>query len=401
MVNTRYPFLAGFMENKFLEFFNYWITDFWRFVGSFFVHIFKCYVLVCFSKFEQFKSLAVVKMYQQRGKYAQAFVHGGLALVMSLGVALGPSLVVGEAEAQSMISSGVGGAVIIGGEQEEVEESKVLGTMTDSVYLQPLTEVSDKPRAEKIEYEVQSGDTLSVLAEKFGVSVDTIRWANPEKIKSVKTVLKAGDTLVIPPVTGVVHKVKSGETVYSIAKKYDISAQGIVDFPFNDFTNDETFALAVGQVLVVPDGVMPDVQPWSPTSSLARVLTPDAGSVSATGSWIWPASGKITQRFLAWHKGIDIANKSGGAILAADSGKVVMAGWLDNAGYGNRVMVDHGNGYQTLYAHLSKISVKVGQNVKRGDVLGVMGSTGRSTGIHLHFEIRTAGGNVNPLNYLK
>jgi len=273
--------------------------------------------------------------------------------------------------------------------------------VTDSAYVQPLTEVSDKPRAEDLEYSVQDGDTLSVIADKFGVSMDTIRWSNSDKIKSVKTVLKAGDTLMIPPVTGVVHKVRSGETVYSIAKKYDISAQGIVDFPFNEFSNDETFALAVGQTLMVPDGVVPDVQPWSPTSGLARVLTPDAGSVSATGSWIWPGSGRITQRYLAWHKGIDIANKSGGAILAADSGRVVVAGWIDNAGYGNRVMVDHGNGYLTLYAHMSKISVKVGQSVKRGDVLGSMGSTGRSTGVHLHFEIRTSGGNVNPFDYLK
>lgn len=380
-------------------------------MGEFVRHIFKFHLMRVFSKFEKVKSLAVVKMYQQRGKYAQLFVHGGVAMVMSLGVALGPALVVREAEAQSMISNGVGEAVVVGsphpsqgradsGQGDEVE-SKILGTMTDSAYLEPLTEVSDKPRAEMVSYEVQAGDTLSTIGEKFGVGVDTIRWANPDKIKTSKTVLKPGDVLDIPPVNGIVHKVKSGETVYSIAKKYDISAQGIVDFPFNDFTNDETFALAVGQTLVVPEGVMPDVQPWSPTSSLARVLTPDAGSVSATGSWIWPASGKITQGYLAWHKGIDIANKSGGAILAADSGRIIMAGWLDNAGYGNRVMVDHGNGYQTLYAHLSKISVAMGQSVKRGDVLGQMGSTGRSTGTHLHFEIRTAGGNVNALNYLK
>lgn len=380
-------------------------------MGEFVRHIFKFHLMRVFSKFEKVKSLAVVKMYQQRGKYAQLFVHGGVAMVMSLGVALGPALVVREAEAQSMISNGVGEAVVVGsphpgqgradsGQGDEVE-SKILGTMTDSAYLEPLTEVSDKPRAEMVSYEVQAGDTLSNIGEKFGVGVDTIRWANPDKIKTSKTVLKSGDVLDIPPVNGIVHKVKSGETVYSIAKKYDISAQGIVDFPFNDFTNDETFALAVGQTLVVPEGVMPDVQPWSPTSSLARVLTPDAGSVSATGSWIWPASGKITQGYLAWHKGIDIANKSGGAILAADSGRIIMAGWLDNAGYGNRVMVDHGNGYQTLYAHLSKISVAMGQSVKRGDVLGQMGSTGRSTGTHLHFEIRTAGGNVNALNYLK
>jgi len=208
--------------------------------------------------------------------------------------------------------------------------------------------------------------------------------------------------LDIPPVTGVVHTVKSGETIYSIAKKYRSDAQSIVDYPFNSFTNDETFALAIGQKLVVPDGVMPQAKPWSPTSSLARVLTPDAGAVSATGSWIWPAAGRITQPFRPWHKAIDIANRSGGSILAADSGVVIVAGWPDNYGYGNRVMIDHGNGYRTLYAHMSRISVRVGQSVKRGDKLGDMGSTGRSTGTHLHFEIRSSSrGNLNPLKALR
>src|SRR3989344_7487767 len=151
------PLYWGYME-KTRNFLNYWVTDFWRFVGEFVRHIFKFHLVLIFSKFEKVKSLAVVKMYQQRGKYAQLFVHGGVAMVMSLGVALGPALVVVEAEAQSMISNGVGGAVVVGDAQPEVE-GKILGTMTDSAYLEPLTEVSDKPRAEMVNYEVQSGDT--------------------------------------------------------------------------------------------------------------------------------------------------------------------------------------------------------------------------------------------------
>ena len=123
--------------------------------------------------------------------------------------------------------------------------------------------------------------------------------------------------------------------------------------------------------------------------------------MSATGNFVWPAAGRITQGYKFYHKAIDIANGGGGNILAADSGTVIVAGWMDNAGYGNRIIIDHGNGYLTLYAHLSLVQVKVGQTVNPGDVIGQMGSTGRSTGTHLHFEIRKGGVLESPLNYLK
>lgn len=353
-----------------------------------------------FGWFEGGKDWVVDRLYRQRGKYAGAFVHAGMVILLFWGLTLGPRLLSEDEEttqvvrrtfggsAEVNLSEGVGGAGIVG---------QVLGAAVD---VQAVTKESDKPRAEIIEYEVQEGDTLSTIAEKFGVSMDTIRWANEDEISSIDSI-KPGEMLGVPPVTGMVHTVKSGDTIYSIAKKYSADAQSIVDFPFNTFINDETFALAVGQELVVPDGVKPDVKPWSPTSSLARRLTPDAGSVSATGSWIWPAAGRITQPWRLWHRGLDIANKSGGAILAADAGVVKVAGWPNNWGYGNRVLIDHGNGYQTLYAHLSKVKVSVNQSVKQGDVVGMMGSTGRSTGTHLHFEIRAGGGGLNPLNHLK
>lgn len=382
-------------------FLNDWVGEFFQFLKIFFGYVAKRYLVVGFFRFESVKSLAVGKMYQQRGKYADLFVHGGLVAVMTIGVAVGPSLLVNEVEAKFVVSMASKNSMGVAGLVEEESDGRVLGIVMAVGEVQPLTVVSDKPRAELFDYEVQEGDTLGTIAEKFGVTIDTIRWSNSDEIKTAKTVIKPGQTIEIPPVTGIVHKVKSGETVYSVAKKYGISAQAIVDFPFNEFTNDETFALAVGQELVVPDGVMPDVQPWSPTSSLARVMTPNAGSVSATGSWIWPTAGTITQRFYPWHKGLDIANKSGGSILAADSGVVILAGWPDSVGYGNRVLVDHGNGYQTLYAHLLRVSVSVGQSVNRGDVLGLMGSTGRSTGTHLHFEIRSSSGNINPLSVLR
>lgn len=346
-----------------------------------------------FNAFELVKGLAVDRMYRQRGKYAGVFIHLGVVFLGFFGLTLGPSLVAGANDDQAKLGSafhfgsGMGGSADLG---------QVLG---ESNSTSPVTVESDKPRAEVVEYTVQQGDTLSTIAEKFGVNVDSIRWLN-DNITSINSI-KPGSTLKIPPVSGIVHTVKSGETIYSIAKKYEADAQSIVDFPFNTFTNDETFALAIGQKVIVPDGVMPREAQWSPSAAVARRLTPDAGAVSATGSWIWPAAGTITQPWRPWHHAIDIANSAGGNILAADAGRVVVAGWPDNWGYGNRIVIDHGNGYQTLYAHLSRFAVVVNQTIKRGDVIGQMGSTGRSTGTHLHFEIRLNGRGLNPLEFLK
>jgi murein DD-endopeptidase MepM/ murein hydrolase activator NlpD len=204
-------------------------------------------------------------------------------------------------------------------------------------------------------------------------------------------------------VDGVRHKVKKGETIFTIAKVYGLDenqAQGIVNYPFNEFQDDENFTLTVGQWLMVPDGVKPE-EKAAPRPAIATRLTPNAGTVSATGSFIWPASGLITQGYRFYHKAYDIANRAGGPILAADSGRVIVAGWPDNSGYGNRVIIDHGNGYVTLYGHLSLVQVQVGQTVNRGAVIGQMGSTGRSTGTHCHFEIRRNGVPEDPGIYLK
>lgn len=375
-------------------FINDWILGFFRFARLFVAYIFRAYFARVFAGFEGVKSMAVVKMYQQRGKYATIFVHAGVVTVMALGVALGPTLVVDTNQSRAIISSALGNRIVFA---ENPSDAKVLGETVMAQDIPTLTQISDKPRSDDIVYQIQGGDTLGSIADKFGVSQNTIKWANPS-VTQWKT-LKIGDALTVPPVTGVVHIVKSGETIYSIAKKYNADAQSIVDFPFNTFTNDETFALAVGQRLVVPDGVMPEMGP-SPQAVTPLARTPDAGSVSATGVWIWPAAGRITQPFRPWHKGSDIANHDGGPILAADSGTIIIAGW-DSTGYGNKVMVNHGNGYVTLYGHMSRIDVVAGQRVKRGDQLGMMGSTGRSTGTHLHFEIRTAKGNIDPLTLLK
>jgi murein DD-endopeptidase MepM/ murein hydrolase activator NlpD len=361
-------------------------TPIWVEIGEFFsflVVYFRKRFYQAFKIFEWRKGQLVEGLYQKRGKYVRPCVHSGMVGLVFVGVTLGPKLIAQTFPGQDEgVPQQLPGAVVLGVSDVQTE-----------------TFISDKPRAEVIDYAVGEGDTLSTIADKFGVSLETILWLNDLTEKSK---IKPGQRLKIPPVTGVVHKVRRGETIYSIAKKYDVEAQNIVNWPFNTFTNDETFALAVGQSLIVPGGVKPEevAEEALAARRLAR-LTPDAGTVSATGQFIWPAAGQISQYPVWYHMAVDISNKGAPDILAADAGRVVVAGYPDRYGYGNRVMIDHGNGFQTLYAHLSQIYVKEGQTVARGAAIGKMGSTGRSTGVHLHFEVRKSGVLMNPLNYLK
>jgi murein DD-endopeptidase MepM/ murein hydrolase activator NlpD len=332
-----------------------------------------------FLRFEEGKGIFVTALYRQRGRYSRRLMHTGMAALAALGVMIAPVI------AQEFPGRSVN-------PWELPSTTNVLSASTQDP--ETTTLVSDKVRDKSIEYTVQEGDTVASIAQKFGVSEETVRWQNDLTGDKIKI----GQTLEILPVTGISHKVAKGDTVYSIAKKYDTSPQAIVDFPYNTFSNDETFELAIGQVVVVPDGVRPAAGPTIPR---ARQITPNAGTVVASGSFVWPAGGTITQRFVWYHKGIDIANRAAPTILAADAGTVVGAGWLDGYGYGNRVIIDHGNGYRTLYGHLSQVYVVTGQTVNRGAAIGKMGSTGRSTGIHLHFEVVLNGVYLNPLNVLR
>lgn len=330
--------------------------------------------------FETLKSWLAAKLYWQRGRLARPFIHSGMALLFIGGVTLGPTLI-----------SETFPGLIKDPWQEALPPSAV--SARSLTQLETSTLESIKPRSEAIEYTVNPGDTVSTIAEKFGVSIDTIRWEN--KLKTV-TSIKPGQVLRILPVSGVLHKVSHGETVYTLAEKYQVSAQAMVDWPYNSFANDETFALAVGQALMVPDGIMPKEVPVAP-----RTYAQIPGAGQGTGQFVWPVGGRITQGYSWYHKGIDIANKSAPDILAADSGVVVIAGWPSPWAYGNRIILDHGGGTTSLYAHLSQIYVSPGQQVAKGQAIGKVGSTGRSTGLHLHFEIRQNGNADNPLNYLK
>ncbi len=335
-----------------------------------------------FSYFEKGKDVVVGGLYNDRGKKSRPIMHIGVVATAFVVVTLGPRVFEETARHDAGMSSDV-----LAADADEV-----------SFYTMQAEEVRALRGGEVTYHTVKDGETLESIAGQYGLKKETLMWENNLKEKAT---LNEGDKLRILPVDGIRHKVAKGETIESIGKKYGLegaAVQAIVDFPFNDFVNDETFELAVGQYLMVPGGEKKTVA--APTATYARVLTPDAGTVSATGDFIWPAAGMITQGYSFYHKAIDIANGGGGPILAADSGIVTASGW-DSSGYGNRVIVDHGNGSRTLYAHLRVLNVTEGQSVNRGDMLGEMGSTGRSTGTHLHFEIRQDSVLLNPMNYLR
>lgn len=256
----------------------------------------------------------------------------------------------------------------------------------------------ERKRSESIDYTVKGGDTLFSIGNEFKISVDAIRYVN--NLGDSDTI-KPGQVLVIPPITGIIHKVKSGDSLGSISKLYDVPTQAIADFNYLTDLN----RLSVGSELVIPDAKIPQVTSNTGVVNQGTLVPQTPISIPGTrkGWCLWPTSAKIiTQGYFWYHTGIDIATPwfSGmPPIYACADGKVTRAGW-DPTGYGIMIEIDHGNGYQTLYAHLSSLRVSVGQTVKQGATIGVMGSTGRSTGPHLHFEVRSGGSRYNPFNHI-
>lgn len=342
-----------------------------------------------FAKFESVKDVIVDLLYKRRGKYTRPFLHFGTVALVFLVITFGPYILEQRKKEEEEALTGSSGVI---------NSAYAYGTDLTTAESE---DVQKYRGGEVTIHVVREGETISSIAQTYDLNPNTVLWENN---LGPKEKLKPGQELRILPVDGVRHKVARGETIYTIAKKYGLEdeaeAQAIINYPFNEFKNYETFELAVGQTLMVPGGVKPAEQIIGPAIASRSRLTPDAGSVTASGTFVWPAAGRITQGYSFFHKAFDIANHSGGNILAADSGTVIAAGW-DTTGYGNRIMIDHGNGYVTLYGHLSLIQVTVGQHVARGNVLGQMGSTGRSTGTHCHFEIRHGGVLENPGIYLR
>lgn len=230
-------------------------------------------------------------------------------------------------------------------------------------------------------YTVREGDTLSQIASMYDVSAKTILWANsitdPSKIRP-------GDSLVILPITGVRHVVKKGDTIKSIATKYSGDVDDIL--AYNQLGADAE--LAVGDTVVIPDGT---VSTPAPKKSAKPSRTSGIATGNGSAGFTNPVPGSVRSQGIHGYNGVDLAAPAGTPILASAAGDVIVSrisGY--NGGYGLYVVVKHPNGTQTLYAHMSRVAAAVGTHVAQGEVIGYVGNTGRSTGNHLHFEVRGA-----------
>ena len=257
------------------------------------------------------------------------------------------------------------------------------------------------PQWEALVYRVQPGDTVSGISAAYGLSDKTVVWAN-EGLAKRPDLLSLGQELVILPLDGAYHTVIEGETLEAIAQKYEVPLAAIVEYQGNDIPDDGL--LTAGMKLIIPGAKLPDVPrvvptPIPPSDAGRTYQAKPAEPVQGSGALAWPLSGMITQGYTRYHQGVDIHTPAGRPVSAADDGTVVLVSWM-RTGYGYHVIINHGEGVETLYAHLSAISVEVGQNVTKGTEIGKVGSTGRSTGPHLHFEVRENDVRRNPFNYL-
>ena len=259
----------------------------------------------------------------------------------------------------------------------------------------PHTTIAERETTKVFTYTVQSNDNIWAIAQSFGLQAQTILWANP-LVEQAPDLLSVGQVLVILPVDGIYHTVQPGDTVDKLAKKYESSVEEITSYPANQL--EEPFTLTAGQQLIIPGGIKPIPKEYN-IYPMTWVGTPPKDALQGSGRFAWPARGVLTQRYWSAHLAIDIGNRQGTPIYAADAGYVRLAG-RDTWGYGNQVVIDHGNGFVTRYAHLHTILVKAGQSVTKNQQIGTMGNTGRSTGPHLHFEVIQNGVKRNPLGYL-
>ena len=277
-----------------------------------------------------------------------------------------------------------------------------------------------RPRFQMTTYVVQQGDSLFVIAEKYGLKPQTLLWGNYDNLKDNPDSLRPGQTLNILPEDGVLHTWTAGEGLNSVAKYYGVTPEVIINFPGNnldpktvgDFSKPN---IAAGTKLIIPGGKR-EFLSWSAPRvtrkdpAAAKLIGPGNCGVILSGpvgngTFVWPTGGThfISNPFSLDinHPAIDLPGFVGSPIVAVDGGVVVYAGWNDY-GYGNMIMIDHGNGWQSLYGHLSQINVHCGQGVSQGENIGLMGSTGNSTGPHLHLELRNdVYGKVNPVLFLR
>jgi murein DD-endopeptidase MepM/ murein hydrolase activator NlpD len=257
-------------------------------------------------------------------------------------------------------------------------------------------------------YEVQEGDTLSSVAANFGIEAQYLVWNNAELIPN-EDLLTVGQVLQVPSVAGIIHSVRVDETVSEIAALYEADAGEIVDFAPNALASDPNL-LREGSTILVPGGrvlppAAPAIRPSPPVVAASDSDEDTPASITAPASnfgFIWPRVDSITSYYGPTHPlGIDIDAEVGSPIFAAAAGQVVFAGGDPCCSYGLYVEIEHEGGtYTTLYAHMGTIAVELGQFVEQGQLLGTIGLTGRTTGAHIHFEIRRDGIHQDPLLYL-
>lgn len=266
---------------------------------------------------------------------------------------------------------------------KDVEEEQ--GKMPEQIETRAPSPIVELPKIKM--HTVQDGENLSIIAEKYAIDVDTLQATN----ENLSADIHQGDQLVILPCKGMLHTADMGDSFWSIANLYGVAVDAIMTA--NRKENQE---LAIGEKLIIPGGK----KPQSNERQLARADVPV--SRSAGERFALPTTGELTSGFgYRWgrqHSGIDIANDIGTKIRAARSGRIVYAGWY--SGYGYTVMIEHDQGYTTLYGHLNDAVVENGQYVERGQVIAHMGNTGNSTGPHLHFEVRQNSVAINPYNVL-
>ena len=271
--------------------------------------------------------------------------------------------------------------------------------------IDPDTVVPERSRQDVQVYTVASGDAVFSIAAKYELKPESVLWANYATLNDDVHMITPGMRLYIPPVDGILYQWEEGDTLEKISDAYDVDPMDIVSWPGNELDMANP-VIDVGKYVMIPGGtramqtwVVPTI--WAANSGANKSIAggcaiPDNVYVGS-GGFIWPTNNHYLSGNDYWsgHLGIDIAAGTGAPVYAADSGVVVYAASI-SGGYGNMVMIDHGNGYHTLYAHLDSITVYCGQNVMQGNLIGLAGSTGRSTGPHLHFEVRLNDGFINP-----
>ncbi|MCI0398060.1 MAG: peptidoglycan DD-metalloendopeptidase family protein [Chloroflexi bacterium] len=266
--------------------------------------------------------------------------------------------------------------------------------------LNPFTYQGQQPEHNLITYTVEAGDTPNGIAEQFNIEPETLLGGNPF-LSEESSALQTGTVLTILPIDGVLHDVQEGDTLEALVGQYGIPAEDIIAYEPNNL--EFPYRLYPGTQILVP-GAVRELFVWTapslpPTSdSTGSGIAP---LIQGTGTFIWPVGyRRITQYYWYGHQAIDIGLPEGSAVVAADTGTVTWAGW-NVYGYGNLIVVNHGNGYETYYGHLSSVYVVPGQIVYQGNTIGASGNTGRSSGPHLHFEIRYFNTLLDPLGILR